>query len=54
MWAHECHRVWRDRFIDEEDDKTYMVYMMNAIKEFSDVKPEEIFEEPLLYTSFVA
>jgi dynein heavy chain len=54
MWAHECHRVWRDRLIDEDDEKLYMTYMANAIKEFTDVKADDIFEEPLLYTSFVA
>lgn len=28
--------------------------MRNGIKEFTDFKEEEIFAEPLLYTSFVA
>jgi len=54
LWAHECHRVWRDRLIDEDDEKLYMTYMTNATKEFTDVKVDDIFEEPLLYTSFVA
>jgi dynein heavy chain len=54
MWAHECHRVWRDRLIDDDDTALYMTYMTNAIKEFTDVKADDIFEEPLLYTSFVA
>jgi len=54
LWAHECHRVWRDRLIDEEDEKLYMTYMNNAIKAFPDVKADDVFEEPLLYTSFVA
>jgi dynein heavy chain, axonemal len=54
MWAHECHRVWLDRLIFEEDRETYMNFMRNAIKEFNDVKEEHIFEEPLLYTSYVS
>jgi dynein heavy chain len=54
MWAHECHRTWRDRLIDEEDVKLYMTYMTNGIKAFGDTKPDDIFEEPLVYTSFVA
>jgi dynein heavy chain len=31
-----------------------MTYMTNGIKAFGDMKPEDIFEEPLIYTSFVA
>lgn len=32
-----------------------MTYMNNALKEFQDLgKPEVVFEQPLLYTSFVA
>jgi hypothetical protein len=31
-----------------------MVFMGNGCKEFTDMKPEEIFAEPLIYTSFVA
>jgi dynein heavy chain len=54
MWAHECHRVWHDRLIFDADRDAYMGFMRTAIKEFSDHKEEAIFEEPLLYTSFVA
>lgn len=54
MWAHECHRVWHDRLIFDADRDTYMNFMRNAIKEFGDFKEEQIFEEPLLYTSYVA
>lgn len=31
-----------------------MGFMRNSIKEFGDFKEEAIFEEPLLYTSYVA
>jgi len=34
LWAHECHRTWRDRLITEEDDVLYMNFMNNALKEF--------------------
>jgi len=27
MWAHECHRVWRDRLITDGDIEAYMVFM---------------------------
>jgi len=54
LWAHECHRVWRDRLITEEDEVAYMVYMTNGCKEFGDFKPDDIFAEPLIYTAFVA
>jgi len=54
LWAHECNRVWGDRLIDDKDTAQYMVFMTNALKEFADVKAEEVFEEPCIYTSFVA
>jgi len=54
MWAHECHRVWLDRLIFEEDQAAYMNFMKNGIKEFSEFKEEEIFAEPLLFTSYVS
>jgi len=54
MWAHECHRVWLDRLIFPEDREAYMNYMKNGIKEFNDLKEEAIFEEPLIYTSYVS
>jgi dynein heavy chain len=54
LWAHECHRVWLDRLLFDEDRESYMGFMRNAIKEFGDVKEEDIFAEPLLYTTYVA
>ena len=54
LWAHECHRVWRDRLIFDADVDLYMVYMRNAIKQFPDFSEELIFAEPLMYTSYVA
>jgi dynein heavy chain len=48
-------RVWHDRLIFDEDREAFMGYMNNALKEFGDLgKPETVFEEPLLYTSYVA
>lgn len=55
MWAHECHRVWLDRLIFDDDRAMYMNFMNNALKEFGELgKADIVFEEPLLYTSFVA
>jgi dynein heavy chain len=54
LWAHECHRVWLDRLIFDEDREAYMGFMRNGIKEFGEVKEEAIFEEPLLYTTYVS
>jgi dynein heavy chain, axonemal len=55
MWAHECNRVWLDRLIFDEDRDMYRTYMTNALKEFGEFgKAEVIFEEPLLYTSYVS
>jgi dynein heavy chain len=54
MWAHECHRVWHDRLIFDADRDAYMNFMRAGLKEFPDFKEEAVFEEPLIYTSFVA
>jgi dynein heavy chain, axonemal len=54
MWAHECHRVWLDRLRFDEDVNAYMNFMRNGIKELNEFKEEVIFEEPLIYTSFIA
>lgn len=55
LWAHECHRVWLDRLIFEEDRNQYMNYMTNALKQFGELgKADVVFEEPLIYTSYVA
>ena len=53
-WAHECNRVWLDRLLFPEDREAYMNFMRVGMKEFpSDFKEEQIFEEPLIYTSFI-
>jgi len=54
MWAHECHRVWHDRLIFDADREAYMNFMRVGLKEFPDFKEEAVFEEPLIYTSFIA
>ena len=53
LWAHECHRVWYDRLINNVDRESYMGFMKNGLREFGDAKEEAVFEEPLLYTSYV-
>jgi dynein heavy chain len=54
MWKHECDRVWKDRLIKPEDVTAYDNFIKNAIRELGDMKEDQIFEEPLLYTSYVA
>lgn len=54
MWAHECHRVWKDRLIKPEDHASYEKFMRDALREFGDMKEDVVFEEPLIYTSYVA
>jgi len=54
LWAHECHRVWRDRLLFDADVEKYMEYMKNAIKSFTEIKEDDIFAEPLMYTSYVS
>lgn len=53
FWAHECHRVWLDRLIFDVDIELYQKFMSLAMKEFGDLKEDQILEEPLIYTSFV-
>lgn len=54
MWAHEMHRVYLDRFTFEEDREKYMEWMRAACKHFDNINPDIVFEEPLIYTSFVS
>ena len=54
MWAHECHRVWLDRLLFDEDVNAYMGYMRNGLKELTEFKEEMVFAQPLIYTSFIA
>jgi len=54
MWAHECHRVWLDRLLFPEDIAAYMNFMRNGLKELVEFKEEQVFEEPLIYTAFIA
>jgi dynein heavy chain len=54
MWAHECHRVWLDRLLFDEDVAMYMNYMRNGLKELTEYKDEVVFAEPLIYTSFIS
>lgn len=54
MWAHECHRVWLDRLLFPEDVSLYMNFMKNGLKELVEFKEEQVFEEPCIYTSFIA
>lgn len=54
LWYHECMRVWDDRLIFEADREAFKGFVATAMKEFSDIKPELITEEPNIYTQFVA
>ena len=54
LWVHECHRVWDDRLLFPEDRELYMGFMKGALKEFQDVKEDDAFADPLIFTSFVA
>ena len=54
MWAHECHRVWLDRLLFDDDISMYMNFMRNGLKELTEYKEETVFAQPLIYTSFMA
>jgi dynein heavy chain len=32
LWAHECHRVWRDRLVTADDIEQYSKTMSTAMK----------------------
>jgi dynein heavy chain, axonemal len=53
LWLHECNRVYLDRLIFEEDVTAYMKFVTDAGKKF-DIKEEQLFEQPIIYTSFVS
>ena len=54
LWYHECNRVYADRLITPEDVAKYNEFMGNAMKEFSDFKPDMIMAEPVIFTSFIS
>jgi dynein heavy chain len=53
LWLHECNRVYLDRLIFLEDSERYTEIVKGACKNF-DVNIDVLFEEPLIYTSFVS
>lgn len=54
LWLHECNRVYLDRLIIKEDVDKYNEFIGNALKEFSDFKPDLIMAEPLIATQFIS
>lgn len=53
LWLHECNRVYLDRLLEPKDIEMYQAFVRNGAKQF-DIKEEALFEEPLIYTSFVS
>jgi dynein heavy chain, axonemal len=53
LWLHECHRVWKDRLIRDEDVIKYNAYIGAGISTFQ-LKPDDVHAEPLIFTSFVS
>jgi len=54
LWLHELMRVFDDRLIDDADRFLFMSYVKNGVKKFSDLKEDDVFAQPVIYTSFVA
>lgn len=56
LWAHECKRVFEDRFINDEDIKVFRDYLKDAlVKNIGEPDDKENpLEEPSVFTSFVA
>jgi len=44
LWVHECHRVYLDRLIFEEDRETYMAFLKSAAKIFEGVNVDLLIE----------
>ena len=53
LWLHECHRVYLDRLLFEEDVAAYMKFVNEAGKKF-DIKEDQLYQEPIIYTSFIS
>ena len=53
LWLHECNRVYLDRLLFEEDVTKYWEFVKQASKTF-DIKEEQMYVEPVIYTSFVS
>lgn len=47
-------RIFHDRLIFEEDRESFMNFLKNSMKEFSDHKEEALLENPLIFTSFIS
>eukprot|EP00744_Colponema_vietnamica_P000937 GILI01001621.1.p1 GENE.GILI01001621.1~~GILI01001621.1.p1 ORF type:complete len:2798 (-),score=990.63 GILI01001621.1:124-7776(-) len=54
LWIHECNRVFRDRLINESDISSFNDLIRSASKKHFDEEQEELFAEPLIFTSFVS
>jgi len=54
LWLHECTRVFKDRLINENDLSTFSDFLMNACKKQFEEDQEEMFSEPLIFTSFMS
>ncbi|CAK9104463.1 Dynein axonemal heavy chain 17 (Axonemal beta dynein heavy chain 17) (Axonemal dynein heavy chain-like protein 1) (Ciliary dynein heavy chain 17) (Ciliary dynein heavy chain-like protein 1) (Dynein axonemal light chain 2) [Durusdinium trenchii] len=52
LWVHECRRVFCDRLIDQTDISRFNDILFDVSKTFSLDNIDELFEEPLLFTSF--
>ncbi|CAE7205816.1 ODA4, partial [Symbiodinium sp. KB8] len=52
LWAHECRRVFCDRMVEEDVDKFEQRLVKVVGDFFKDMPSEEVFEEPLMFTSF--
>ena len=51
LWAHECKRVFEDRFINDDDINTFKLYLKEAhVKTIGEIDEKDSpFEEPVLF-----
>jgi dynein heavy chain len=54
MWAHEMNRVVHDRLLFDDDKTAFLNYVKTEVRKLGDIKEDAVYEEPLIYTNFVA
>ncbi|CAK0818712.1 unnamed protein product [Prorocentrum cordatum] len=55
VWLHECYRVFSDRLVSKEDQAELQVILEKAAgKAFAGMSKEDLFAQPLIFTSFVS
>lgn len=52
LWLHECHRVFSDRLISDNEIGRFSDMLVDLSKKHFDEDPNELHKSPLIFTSF--